>query len=83
MQINRQNVPVKPGASSIVRQKSAPAFWDRLGAWVALEVPSLLVPSLNIAAYLSLASIGVRIRDNRNRDAVDAVRVPQCSSSPA
>jgi len=48
-------------------QEITPAFWDRIAAWFGLEVPSSLVPPLNLATLLVLTAIGVRIRD-RGRD---------------
>lgn len=46
-------------------QDAAPALWDRIAAWFGLSVPSLLVPPLNLAAFLLLTSVGVRLRDHR------------------
>lgn len=34
-------------------QEITPAFWDRIAAWFGLEVPSSLVPPLNLATFLS------------------------------
>lgn len=48
-------------------QESTPAFWDLPAARIGLEVPSLLVPPLNIAAFLLLTAIGVRMRDHNSR----------------
>jgi len=47
-------------------QEGAPAFWDLPAGWLGIEVPSLLVPPLNIATFLLLTAIGVRIRDHRH-----------------
>lgn len=33
-------------------QDTAPTFWDRFAAWFGLDVPSALVPPLNLAAFL-------------------------------
>lgn len=49
-------------------QETTPALWDRIAAWFGLEVASSLVPSLNLAAFVLLTAIGVRVRDHR-RDA--------------
>ena len=57
-------------------QEATPAFWDRLAAWTGLEVPSLLVPPLNMAAFLLLTSIGVRIRDDRSEEDVAVLNIP-------
>lgn len=48
-------------------QESTPAFWDLPAARVGLEVPSLLVPPLNVAAFLVLTAIGVRMRDHSSQ----------------
>jgi hypothetical protein len=44
-------------------QEGSAALWDGLGASIGVEVPSLLIPSLNIAAFLLMTAAGVGIRD--------------------
>ena len=46
-------------------QETGPGFWDRVSASIGLEVPSALVPPLNLPALLLMTTIGVRMRDQR------------------
>lgn len=48
-------------------QDATPLVWDRVAAWLGMEMPSVLVPPLTMAVFLVLTAAGVGIRERRHR----------------
>lgn len=63
-------------------QDTTPLVWDRVAAWLGLEMPSVLVPPLTMAVFLVTTAVGVGMRARRYQAPI-AVDYPTLQLSAA